>query len=74
MAPLQNPGTQSSTRSTQFLLGSSQPANLRLALDLLPKRAGLKLTHPQALAPGHLKRKKKHAVGETSCRDSFYSG
>lgn len=41
--------------STQLLLGSSQRANLRLALDLLPKRAGLKLAHPQALAPGHLK-------------------
>lgn len=63
MAPLQNPcrrvsqKTQSTTQvpPLSFCSGSSQRANLRLALDLLPKRAGLKLAHPQALAPGHLK-------------------
>lgn len=40
--------------STQLLLCSSQRANLRLALDLLPKMAGLELAHPQAPKRSHL--------------------
>lgn len=61
VAPLQNPCRRVSQKkhnpllgSTQFLLCSSQRANLRLALDLLPKMAGLELAHPQAPKLSHL--------------------